>query len=492
MKLITKLFLICLGTQFIWPSLVFSKPKIIVASKIFTESYILAEILAQTIEDAGEAEVERKIGLGATGILFESLKSGQIDIYPEYTGTIAEIFFKNPKLQDHISLNKELDPLGLKITNGLGFNNTYALAILDSEKNKNLDKISDLRNHPKVRLGFTHEFLKRNDGFDALTNHYKLKIKNFKDMEHSLIYQSLIDGNLDIAEVYSTDAKIKKYGLRILKDDLNFFPKYQGVFFYRKNIETDFPKTYSAIKDLENNINESKMIELNAKSEIENWSFEKTASYFLKKDSEKSFVSWDLLWRRTKEHFSLVFISLMAAIIFGVPAGYFSSRYTKVGSILMALSGVLQTIPSLALLCFLIPLFGIGYLPSVIALFLYALLPILRNAYLGFSGIDSRLTESAKTLGLSKLQCLLKVEIPLASPSILSGIKISAVMNVGGATLAAFVGAGGFGAIIVTGLALNDTHLILLGAVPSALMAIGVHIFFEIVDLYCIPRGLKK
>lgn len=492
MKQASYLFFAFLVIQLVGTSVAFSKPKIVVGSKIFTESYILAEILAQTIEDAGEVDVERKTGLGATGIVFESLKSGQIDIYPEYTGTISEIFFKNPNLQDLASLNNELATLGLKITNSLGFNNTYALAILDIEKNKSIDKISDLGAHSKIRIGFTHEFLKRNDGFDALTNHYSVKIKNYKGMEHSLLYQSLTEGSLDIIEVYSTDAKIKKYNLRILKDDLSFFPKYQGVFFYRKDIETNFPKTFTAIKNLENKINENKMIELNAKSEIENWSFEKTASYFLKKDSEKLFFSWDLLWRRTKEHFSLVFISLLAAVIIGVPCGYLSSRHPQLGNSLMAFSGVLQTIPSLALLCFLIPLFGIGYLPSVIALLMYALLPILRNSYLGFSGIDSRLIESAKTLGLSRVQSLYKVEIPLASPSILSGIKISAVMNVGGATLAAFVGAGGYGAIIVTGLALNDTHLILLGAVPSALMAIGVHAIFEVVDFFCIPKGLKK
>jgi osmoprotectant transport system permease protein len=470
-----------------------AKPKIIVGSKIFTESYIVAEILAQTIEDAGEADVERRIGLGATGIVFESLKSGQIDIYPEYTGTIAEIFFKNSKLQDITSINLKLDPMGLKISDSLGFNNTYALAKkANAYETEKITKISDLREFPKTRVGFTHEFLKRNDGFEALTNHYRMKLKNFKGMEHSLIYQSLLENKLDVIEVYSTDAKIQKYNLQILTDDLDFFPKYQGVFFYRKELEDKFPKTMAALKNLEHQITEEKMIALNAKTEIDGWSFDKTASYFLKKDSQKTFFSWDLLWRRTKEHLSLVFISLLAAIIVAVPCGYFASGHPKVGNLLMAFSGILQTIPSLALLCFLIPVFGIGYLPSVVALFLYALLPIVRNTYLGFQGIDTRLIESAQTLGLSRWHRLSKVQIPLASPAILSGIKISAVMNVGGATLAAFVGAGGYGAIIVTGLALNDTSLILLGAVPSALMAIAIHGFFEFLDALVIPKGLRN
>lgn len=474
------------------PLYLVSKPKIIVGSKTFTESYILAEILAQTIEDAGEVSVERKLGLGATGIVFESLKSGQIDIYPEYTGTISEIFFKDSKLFDTIRLNEKLIPLGLKISDPLGFNNTYALAVKKNSPATNaINKISDLRNYPNIRAGFTHEFLRRNDGFGALSNHYQFKIKKFKGMEHSLIYQSLIENKLDLIEVYSTDAKINRYNLKILIDDLDFFPKYQGVFFYRKEIEERYPKTMAAIKKLENQLSEKKMIELNAKSEIDGWSFEKTASYFLKKDSQKTFFSWELLSRRTKEHLSLVFISLITAILVGVPAGFVASGYPKFGNLLMAFSGLLQTIPALALLSFLIPVFGIGYLPSVIALFVYALLPIVRNTYVGFQGIDSRLIESARTLGLSRWQRLGKVEIPLASPAILSGIKISAVMNVGGATLAAFVGAGGYGAIIVTGLALNDTSLILLGAIPSAVMALVIHAIFEFLDRALIPKGLK-
>ena len=143
--------------------------------------------------------------------------------------------------------------------------------------------------------------------------------------------------------------------------------------------------------------------------------------------------------------------------------------------------GVLQTIPSLALLCFMIPLFGIGKLPALVALSLYALLPIVRNTYTGLIGLDRQLLEIAGVLGLSRGQRLVRIELPLASLHILSGIKTSAIWTVGTATLAAFIGGGGYGDLIVRGLALDDTALILAGAIPSALMALAFHGLFELV-----------
>jgi osmoprotectant transport system permease protein len=375
----------------------------------------------------------------------------------------------------------------------LGFNNTYALALrMDLAEEKGISKISDLLNHSSLRAGFTHEFFKRNDGYDALSKRYGLNLRNIKLMEHSLIFQSLYDSQLDLIEVYSTDAKVKKYRLKILTDDLNFFPNYQAVIFYREGFAKKYPKSFAALEALQGKINQQTMIELNAKAELEHWSFDRVAQFFLKKEALKNSFPWSVIGQRTLEHLSLVFLSLLLALIAGLPLGYFAVGNPSFGNALLLITGLFQTVPSLALLCFLIPIFGIGYTPSVIALFLYALLPIVRNTYLGFSTIDARLIESASTLGLSFWHRLYRIEIPLASPSILAGVKLSAVINVGTATLAAFVGAGGYGAMIVTGLALNDSQLILQGAIPSALMAIMVHIVFEFLDQILIPEGLRK
>lgn len=470
-----------------------SRPKIVVGSKTFTEGYILSEIIAQVIEDTGEARVERRLGLGATGIIYESLRNGQIDIYPEYTGTITESILKDAKLKSVEDINHALARQNLIISNSLGFNDTYALAVRsEAARSMNLATMSDLQLHPEIRAGFTHEFLKRSDGFESMVKHYELSFKNYSGMEHSLAYESLAQGKLELVEVYSTDAKIKKYDLKILKDDKDFFPKYLAVLFMRKDFEAKFPKTYEALIALEGTISEEKMTELNAKVELDGWSFGKAASFFLNRTSKESTPAQSQFLKRTKEHLALVFFSLFAAIVFSIPLGLWAARSPRFAQVILAVSGVLQTIPSLALLCFLIPVFGIGYKPAVFALFLYALLPIVRNTYLGLTAIDSRLIESAQVLGLSSWDRLKLIELPLAAPSILAGIKLSAVINVGTATLAAFIGAGGYGAIIVTGLALNDTNLILQGAIPSAALALVVHGLFEILDRRIVPKGLRR
>lgn len=473
-------------------SFVFAKGEITVGSKPFTEGYILGEIIAQTIEGAGEVKVNRKAGLGATGIIFESLKAGKIDLYPEYTGTISEAILKNPKLKSWKEINKGLEAYGLEMIVNIGFNDTYALAVSPQFAAKHgIKTISDLKNFPEIRAGFTHEFLKRADGFDALVKHYGLQLKNRNGMEHSLAYQSLAEDKIDLVEVYSTDAKIAKYNLQILKDDKNFFPQYVAAIVARKDVFANHPKTLLALKKLEGSINEAKMVELNSKVELDGWPFTKAASFFLNKSESSQADVSSHLWQKTKEHLVLVALSLFLAILIGVPLGVIASQYKPLAQAVLALSGVLQTIPSLALLCFLIPLFGIGFVPAVVALFLYALLPIVRNTYLGFSNIDPKLKESALTLGLTSWDRLWRVDFPLATPAILAGIKLSAVINVGTATLAAFIGAGGYGTFIVTGLALNNTHVILQGAIPSAVLALVIQGIFELADRWLIPAGLR-
>jgi osmoprotectant transport system permease protein len=192
------------------------------------------------------------------------------------------------------------------------------------------------------------------------------------------------------------------------------------------------------------------------------------------------------------DHIYLVLVSLGAAVLLGVPLGILAARHEGLGQAELVAVGILQTIPSLALLCFMIPLFGIGKLPALVALSLYALLPIVRNTYTGLIGIDRQLLEIAGVLGLSPWQRLTRIELPLSSLHIMAGIKTSAVWTVGTATLAAFIGGGGYGDLIVRGLALDDLSLILSGAVPAALMALVIHGLFELVDRVVIPKGLRK
>lgn len=467
-------------------------PTLVVGSKSFTESYILGEIIAQIVDETGEAKAERKFSLGGTGIVVESLKARSIDLYPEYSGTIAEAILKEPGLKSVEDLNQRLAANDLLSSQRLGFNNTYALAVKSQLAAKlHLAKISDLTDHPELRAGFSHEFLQRRDGYEGIKKYYALKLTEPMGMEHALTYQSLLDGKIDLTEVWSTDAKIAKYDLKVLDDDKNYFPNYDAVILSHRDLPARFPKTYLALRRLEGAISQQKMIELNSKVETDGWNFAQTARYFLNRSADPSAKPKSSLWLRTREHVSLVLVSVLLSVLVGLPLGFLCYRKPNIGHGVMALIGLFQTIPSLALLCFLIPVFGIGYVPATVALFLYALLPIVRNTYLGLKGISPQLIESAQSLALSKFDLVTQIEIPLATPSILSGIQISAVISVGTATLAAFIGAGGYGTAIATGLAMNDTSMILQGAVPAAILALVVHGFFEILGRALIPKGLR-
>ncbi len=178
------------------------------------------------------------------------------------------------------------------------------------------------------------------------------------------------------------------------------------------------------------------------------------------------------IWEQLLAHIGLTFISLFIAIIIAVPLGIFIARKKKFAGMVLGITGVLQTIPSIALLGFMIPLLGIGPKPAIVALFLYALLPILRNTYTGITGVDAAVRDAANGMGLSRMQVLFKVELPLAFPVIMAGIRTATVINVGVATLAAYIAAGGLGEFIFGGIALNNTNMILAGAIPAALLAI--------------------
>ncbi|MCP4913325.1 MAG: ABC transporter permease subunit [Oligoflexia bacterium] len=465
---------------------VLSKPTLVIGSKVFTESYILAEIIAQIAENTGEVKVARRFGLGATGITYKSLETDEISLYPEYTGTIAQSILKNDGLKDWANIKSSLLEKGFDISDNLGFNNTYALAMKKVRAiEKSVKKISDLVPFDQFEFGFTHEFLKRADGFEKLKIRYELQPKSVIGIEHSLAYEALVSDKIDVMEVYSTDAKISKYNLRVLEDDLSFFPLYEAVLFYKKDFKKKFPKTYSALNDnLVGKINNDLMIKLNSLVENEGKSFEEAAKFFLgEKITDKKFdIPLSKITKLSVEHLKLVSISLFFSIVIGLILGIIAFKYSAFGQLILGITGVFQTIPSLALLCFLIPFFGIGNPPAYMALFLYGLLPIVRNTYLGLSEVPNNLKEISHLMGMSSFERLTHLEFPLAFKAILSGIQTSAVINVGTATLAAFIGAGGLGTLINTGLALNDTKIILTGAVPAAILAVLVHLMFQIID----------
>ncbi len=452
-----------------------SKRKIVIGSKAFTESYILAELIAQKLEHKG-ISVERRFGMGGTGILFQALMSEMIDVYPEYTGTIARSLLKIPYTgNDHDTLYKGLSKIGLDMTKSIGPNNTYALGMAQEQaKELKISTISDLKNYPNLNVAFSHEFYNRSDGYKGLQRFYGLAFENIKSIEHALAYEALESKQIDLTDIYSTDAKIQSLGLRVLEDDRRFFPEYLPVALVRKGFQKDFPKAWTYIKELEGTISTSKMIELNSKVDIEKVSYETTVFEFFQSSSDifqESSLS-SRVSQRLKEHILLVLMAFLISFGLGFPLGILASENQFLGRVILNLTGVVQAIPSLALLCFLIPFFGIGEMSALVALSLYGLLPIVINTFTGLTSIDKKYHEISLALGLSKWESLLYTRIPMASRSIFAGIKTSIIIGIGTATLSALIGAGGHGVPIMRGLALNDTATILEGAIPAALLSL--------------------
>ncbi|HSD53750.1 MAG TPA: glycine betaine ABC transporter substrate-binding protein [Burkholderiales bacterium] len=462
-----------------------------IGSKRFTESYILGEILRETVVRSG-TRAEHRPGLGNTGIVFAALQSGAIDVYPEYTGTIAREILKLDGAVPLDEINRRLAPMGLGVGVPLGFNNTYALAMREElAAQLGIRTISDLAGHPTLRLGLTQEFIGRADGWPGLKAAYRLPFATPTGIDHGLAYDALETGKIDVKDIYSTDAKIERYRLRVLEDDRGFFPKYDAVLLYRLDLPRRFPGAWKALAGLEGKIDARRMIRLNAAAELEGRSFEQAAALFFDAGqpavaAQRSFVATLFgpdFWRLTREHLVLVAVSLAAAVLIGVPLGVLAAKVRAAGQPILAAVGVIQTIPALALLAFLIAALGrIGTVPALVALFLYALLPIVRNTHAGVEGIRPGMRQAAAALGLRARDRLLSVELPLATPTILAGVKTSAVINVGTATIAAFIGAGGYGERIVQGLALNDHTMLVAGALPAAALALLVQGAFELLE----------
>lgn len=471
-----------------------TRQPIVIGSKAFTEGYILAELIAQKLEQQGFV-VERRFGMGGTGILFEALASDVIDIYPEYTGTIATSLLDTPlNNKDHAILQSKLSGMGYHISQSFGFNNTYALAMREHvAEDLQITQISDLKNHPQLAVAFSHEFLNRSDGYLGLQQVYGLNFVDMTGIEHALAYEALSSDKIALTDIYSTDAKVKSLKLRVLKDDLNFFPQYLPVALVKTTFRDKFPEAWEVIEGLENTISVSMMIDLNSKVDIDKISYKEVIAQFIQPLSV-SFHTDSLarrIMQRTQEHLFLVLLALLIALIIGFPLGILATEHIFLERIILNITSVMQTIPSLALLCFLIPLFGIGEVSALVALILYGLLPIVINTFTGLRSIDHKYQEVSCGLGLSWWESLFYIQIPMASPSILAGIKTSVIIGIGTATLSALIGAGGYGRPIMRGLALNDTATILEGAIPAAMLALLLNFALEKLNKKCIPVGLQ-
>ena len=499
-----------------------NKP-IVVASKPFGESYLLCEMFAQLLESRGY-RVDRKPGLGATEIAFRALRTGAIDVYPEYTGT-GLIAVLHDSLSDSIAADpravfahvaREFDRrYQLRWLPPLGFQNTYAIAVTrQTAARYRLATLTDLaRESPHLVAGFTADFIGRSDGLVGLSRVYGLHPKEVRPLAPAVKYQALASGAVDVIDGYSTDGLLARYDLVTLVDDRHFFPPYEAAALVSETFARAQPGAIATLALLSGKLDELAMRRLNRRVEVDGEDVRTVAfaelaelglvgalasqSVRMRRDSGGGFGAYlwnrrDLIGSLTVRHLELVAIALLAAVIVAVPLGLVLERGRTVAEPVIGGLGVLQTIPSIALLAFMIPLLGVGVIPALVALWLYALYPIARGTYSGVRDADPDAVAAAEALGTTPMQRLLWVRLPLAAPVIMAGVRTAAVITVGAATLAAFIGAGGLGEPIVAGLALADTKMILSGALPAALLALVVDGALALVERATAPAHRRK
>ena len=467
---------------------------LVVASKNFNESYILGEVIAQQLENAGYA-VERRLGLGGTLICYEALTRGEVDVYAEYTGTLSQAILQLDGSPEIAELNARLADDGVRLLDPFGFNNTYALVLkADKAQQIGVTRISDLVDVPQLKVVVSHEFLERQDGWPGLSQRYGLP-HQVTGIEHGLAYQAINDGAIDITDAYSTDGELERYQLTVLEDDRRFFPGYLAA----PLVRTDVPEAaQQLLAELGGTIDDRAMQAMNSAVVFGGRTFAAVAGDYLAQQSDAAVSPaaadnsmWQSLADNTIRHLQLTGLALAAAVLFGVVLSLVTFPHTRVARALVYVCGLMQTIPSIALLALFIPLFGIGMLPAVVALFLYSLLPIVRNALTALTTVDPTLVRVAEAMGLTWREQLANLYVPLALPALFAGVRTAAVISIGTATLAAFIGAGGLGDPIVTGLSLNNVPLILQGAVPAALLAIVTELLFELLERKVLPQHMR-
>jgi osmoprotectant transport system substrate-binding protein/osmoprotectant transport system permease protein len=471
---------------------------VVIASKPFGESYVLAEMFAQLLEARG-IRVDRRPGFGATELAFRALRNGSIDVYPEYTGTGLLVLLHEQVRGDATAVYDRVAAefprrFGVRWLPPLGFENTYAIAVRrHTADSLGLRTLSDLAHHAaSLRAGLTPDFIGRADGLPGLERAYAIHFRDVRALLPAVKYQALAAGQVDVVDGYSTDGLIARYDLRVLADDRHFFPPYEAAALVSARLISSYPAAIVTLTELSGRIDIVRMRRLNRRVEVDGASVPQVARDALAElglvgsspvavDSSRQagFVSYlnttrSTLLGLTARHLLLVTVSLLIAIFVGVPLGLLLERHAAAAEPVIRGVGVIQTLPGIALLAFMIPLLGIGVTPAIVALALYSLYPIVRNTYTGVRDADPAAVDAARALGMTGTQILRSVRLPLAAPVIMAGIRTAAVIDVGTATLAAFIGAGGLGEPIVSGLALSDTNMILSGAVPAAVLAILV------------------
>ena len=494
-----------------------SQETIRIGAKRFTESAVLAELMAQTIEAHTDLNVEVKAGLAGTMICWAALTTGEIDVYAEYTGTgWATILGQTSKITGPLRTFFEVrrrfrDEHDVHWLEPFGLNNTYALAMREKTADElGIQRISDLVRHQRnLRVGFGNEFGSRNDGYPGLAAAYGLQLAQVSTVEHALAYEAIKAGSIDLMDVYSTDGKLLRFELRVLEDDRQFFPPYHAAPVIRGDVLQKHPEIEAALAKLAFRVSDLDAQALNYIVDAEGISPADAATAFLEIEgliegtsasaasarrafarvrksppapgsgvaarpgfSELVAKNYGRVWTLLLQHIGLTLAAVLLAILVAVPLGIAIVTRRRLRHALLGFAGLLQTIPSIALLAFLIPFLGLNVRTAIAALFLYALLPILRNTYTGIGGVTPSLVDAARGMGMRPREVLRRVQLPLAMPTIMAGIRTATVIGIGVATLAAFIGAGGLGEFIFEGIALTDTGLILLGAIPAAALAV--------------------
>jgi osmoprotectant transport system permease protein len=499
---------------------------IVVASKPFGESYLLCEMFAQLLESRG-LRVARRPGLGSTEVAFDALRNNAIDVYPEYTGTgLIAILHDSAGAVDltdpaavYATVSRQFaERYGVRWLPPLGFQNTYAIAVSHGASARYAVRtLSDLgRVSDRLVAGFTADFIGRPDGLVGLAKVYGLHPREVRPLAPAVKYQALASGAVDVIDGYSTDGLLARYGLIPLIDDRHFFPPYEAAALVGPRLARERPDAIAALALLSGRLSDSLMRELNRRVEVDREDVRHVAADALaalglvtRGEAARSRTAggsvsstqgfWAYFWGRrgelvalTQRHLALVTIALLAAVLVAVPLGLALERMRGGAEPIIASLGVLQTVPSIALLAFMIPLLGVGVAPALVALWLYAVYPIVRSTYTGVRDADPDAVNAAEALGMTALQRLLSVRLPLAAPIIMAGVRTAAVITVGAATLAAFIGAGGLGEPIVAGLALADTRMILFGALPAAALALLVDGVLALVERAVAPAHLRE
>lgn len=465
-----------------------------VGSKKFTENVILGWMGTHLLRSE-ELPATHREELGGSRFLWEALRRGDIDAYPEYTGTLLREILSDVDVTRE-TLADTLARYGVAMSQPLGFNNTYALGMrADRADSLGIRTIGDLRDHPDLTFGFTNEFMDRGDGWPSLRAAYDLP-QSARGIDHDLAYRGLQSGQLDVIDLYSTDAEIERYDLRVLEDTKDHFPSYQAVFLYRRDLQTRAPAAVDALTRLEGQLPADTMQALNARSAIDQVDEAQVAAHFVNRTLGLATTfapdtRAERLRRYTADHLVLVGVSLALAVLLGLPLGIVAAKRRLLGPGILAVVGIIYTIPALALLALMVPLLGLGRVPAITALTLYSLLPIVWTTYTGLQDLPGPLLESAKALGLSPAATLWRVELPLAARSILAGIKIAVIINIGAATLGALIGAGGYGQPILTGIRRANLGLILEGTVPAAVLTILLLGVLEGIERALLPRSMQ-